>query len=71
MWTFVSQLLGQAPAVSVAVTETGAIATGIDLTDSIAVRDGKAVMTGAAKSPRGASAESRRTAVGGAETAGT
>lgn len=66
-----SHNLGRAPAASAAVTETGAIETGIGSTDSTAARDGRAVTTGAAKSPRGASAESRRTAVGGAETAGT
>lgn len=64
--------LGQAPAVSVVATETGTIATGIGLTDSTAARDGRVVATGVArtKSPREASAESRRSAAGGAETVG-
>lgn len=46
MWTSVSQL-GRAPAVS--VVETEEIGTGIGLTDLTAVKEGKAVMTGAAR----------------------
>uniref|UniRef100_A0A8D2ZDA0 Eukaryotic translation initiation factor 4 gamma, 1a n=1 Tax=Scophthalmus maximus TaxID=52904 RepID=A0A8D2ZDA0_SCOMX len=68
------QLLGQAPVVSAVATETGASARRIGLTDLTAVRDGMGATTGAAgtKSPRGASAESRRSAAGGLETeAGT
>lgn len=55
------------------VTETGGvIVTGIGSTDSIAVRDGNVVTTGAprTKSPREASAESHRIAVVGLERAG-
>lgn len=57
-----SLFLGQVPAVSVAATETGVIATGIGLTGSIAAKDGKGVTTGAArtKSLREASAENHR-----------
>ncbi len=57
---------------NVAATETGVIVTGIVSTDSAAVRDGKVMTTGAAraKSPREASAENHRIAVGGVEITG-
>lgn len=70
MCTFVSQLLGQAPAVSVVVTERGVIATEIVLNGTIAARDGKAATRGTArtKSPNEALAESRGSVMEGAET---
>lgn len=57
--------LGRVQAANAGATGTGATATGIDLTDSIAAKDGKRT-----KSPREASAESRKSAAGGEETAG-
>lgn len=57
--------LGRVRAANVGATGTGATATGIDLTDLIAAKDGKQT-----KSPREASAESRKSAAGGEEMAG-
>lgn len=66
-------VLGQALAVSVVVTERGAIATEIALNGTIAARDGKAAMRGTArtKSPNEALAESRGSVMEGAETSRT
>jgi len=59
------KLLDRAPVVNVVVTETGVNATGIGSTDLLAAR-----VRMETKSPREATAESHRSAAGGAETAG-